>query len=256
MQEAEPLGPSLRVHRRDAGDVAAWSIEAGNQTSLHRIGTAAVNDRDRCSCSLRRGCCRRAAGRSDDRHPAADQIDHQFRQPIKFIARPTVFDRHVLAFDVAGFAQAFAECCHEVSARLRRTSIEISDHRHRRLLRARRERPRGHRPAEERDEFTPYHCLTPPVLPTERIAHLRRQEAAAVRDFKPAYVGSGSGPTKLTVSITSPLYPRKRTLEWVKQDQDDPPVCRRRCSQYRRTLSLSWNSRPEPRSITPSFVRS
>jgi hypothetical protein len=66
----------------------------------------------------------------------------------------------------------------------------------------------------------------------------------------------GSGPTKLTVSITSPLYPRKRTLEWVKQDQDDPPVCRRRCSQYRRTLSSSWNRRPEPRSITPSFVRS
>src|SRR5262249_2278840 len=35
--------------------------------------------------------------------------------------------------------------------------------------------------AEKRDEFTPYHCLTPPVLPTERIAHLRRQEAAALR---------------------------------------------------------------------------
>src|SRR5215472_4888846 len=49
----------------------------------------------------------------------------------------------------------------------------------------------------------------------------------------------GSGPTRLTVSITSPLYPRKRTLEWVKQDQDDPPVCRRRCPQYRRTLSSS-----------------
>src|SRR5262249_56177169 len=52
------------------------------------------------------------------------------------------------------------------------------------------------------------------------------------------------------------LCPRKRTLELVKLDQDDPPVCRRRCSQYRRTLSSSWNRRPEPRSMTPSFVRS
>jgi hypothetical protein len=30
----------------------------------------------------------------------------------------------------------------------------------------------------------------------------------------------------------------------------------RRCSQYRRTLSASWNRRPEPRSTTPSFIRS
>jgi hypothetical protein len=40
------------------------------------------------------------------------------------------------------------------------------------LLRARRERPRGCRAAEQRDEFAPFHCPMPPVLPTERIAHL------------------------------------------------------------------------------------
>jgi hypothetical protein len=71
-----------------------------------------------------------------------------------------------------------------------------------------------------------------------------RQETTALRDFNLAYVACGSGPTKLTVSITSPLYPRKRTLELVKQDQDDPPVGRRRCSQYRRTLSSSYMKVP------------
>src|SRR5262249_11179305 len=39
------------------------------------------------------------------------------------------------------------------------------------LLRPRRERPRG-RAAEQRDEVAPPHCPMPPVLPTERIAHL------------------------------------------------------------------------------------
>src|SRR5262249_9879783 len=40
------------------------------------------------------------------------------------------------------------------------------------LLRARREGPRGSRAAEQRDELPPFHCPMPPVLPTERIAHL------------------------------------------------------------------------------------
>src|SRR4029077_1051342 len=39
------------------------------------------------------------------------------------------------------------------------------------VLRARRDRQRR-RAAEERDELAPFHCPIPPVLPTERIAHL------------------------------------------------------------------------------------
>jgi hypothetical protein len=39
------------------------------------------------------------------------------------------------------------------------------------LLRPRRERPRG-RAAEQRYELAASHCPMPPVLPTERIAHL------------------------------------------------------------------------------------
>ena len=40
------------------------------------------------------------------------------------------------------------------------------------LLRARRERPRRRAAAEQRDEVAASHCPMPPVLPTERIAHL------------------------------------------------------------------------------------
>src|SRR5262249_15999221 len=72
-----------------------------------------------------------------------------------------------------------------------RLPTNATTHLHRRLLRARRERP-SCRAAEQRDEFTPYHCLTPPMLPTERIAHLRRLETAAVPDFKSA-LGNSAG---------------------------------------------------------------
>ena len=38
-------------------------------------------------------------------------------------------------------------------------AVEKPDHRHRRLLRTRRERPRGRRAANKRDELAPPHCL-------------------------------------------------------------------------------------------------
>jgi hypothetical protein len=41
-----------------------------------------------------------------------------------------------------------------------------------RLLRARRERTSGSRGAEQRYQIAASHCPMPPVLPTERIAHL------------------------------------------------------------------------------------
>ena len=63
----------------------------------------------------------------------------------------------------------------------------------RRRLRARRKRPRR-RAADERDEVAPFHCPMPPVLPTERIAHLGPAGGAALRDFDPAYVADGSHP--------------------------------------------------------------
>src|SRR5262245_13108971 len=69
---------------------------------------------------------------------------------------------HVLAFDiVAGLLQAQMR-----SRFVRRPAAEEPDHRHRRLLRARRERP-NRRAVEQRDELAPFHYPMPPVLRTE-----------------------------------------------------------------------------------------
>ena len=85
----------------------------------------------------------------------ASQLGSQTRHPVSLILRPAVFDRSVLAVDVTGLLEALEERREEGRITLRRRAVEESDHRHRRLLRPCHERPRCHRPAEQRDELTP-----------------------------------------------------------------------------------------------------
>jgi hypothetical protein len=53
------------------------------------------------------------------------------------------FDRHVPTLDIAVFSQTLPKRGQEVCILLGRPSVKKADHRHRRLLRACRERPRG-----------------------------------------------------------------------------------------------------------------
>ena len=101
---------------------------------------------------LGRQCCGICAG-YDDGHLAIDEISRKRRQSIRLIFRPTVLDGYILAFDIVGFLQPAMETG-DLTVQLRcRTDVEKTDHRHRRLLRARRKRPRCRRTAEQRDEL-------------------------------------------------------------------------------------------------------
>jgi hypothetical protein len=53
----------------------------------------------------------------------------------------------------ACLVQALSKCGHEFLTVIERSAAQNSDHRQRRLLRVRRERPRRRRAAEERDEL-------------------------------------------------------------------------------------------------------
>src|SRR5262249_8395720 len=96
----------------------------------------------------------------DHGHSTLHQIAHQFRQPSVIIVGEAEFDRHIAAFDEACFVQAFAERGHNTCTQLRRTGIYKSNHRQRRLLRARCERPCCCRAAKQRDELAPLHSIT------------------------------------------------------------------------------------------------
>src|SRR5262249_46669608 len=98
--------------------------------------------------------------RSDHRHLTAHQIGCEVGQSVGLVLRPAILDRHILALDVAGFTKALAECG-QISCTIdRRRAAEDPDAGHRRLLRARCERPRRGRAADERDELPPLHSIT------------------------------------------------------------------------------------------------
>ena len=79
------------------------------------------------------------------------------------------------------------------------------------LLRARRERPRGRRAAEQRDELAAHGSSL--RLPDRSKQHYRRRRQMAERYFttEPADVRFGSKADMLHCNMSCPLYPRKRT---------------------------------------------
>src|SRR5262249_20677480 len=123
------------------------------------IGSCFKNDRDGFSRRLR---CqrRRSAARCNYCDLSTNEFSGQRRQAIVTAFSPTVLNREVLAVDQARFTQALPERSHAIGVGLRRAGTEEPNHRHRRLLRARRERPCDHRAAKQRDEFAPLHSIT------------------------------------------------------------------------------------------------
>src|SRR5712691_11636239 len=71
-----------------------------------------------------------------------------------------MFDCDVLAVDVAGFLQPLAERGFILVIVTSQPGGEVCDHRHRRLLRMRCERPSHRRAGEQRDELAPLHSIT------------------------------------------------------------------------------------------------
>ena len=92
-------------------------------------------------------------------HTLANQIGRKLRQSIELPVSPAKFERNVLAFDVSGLLEALAKSAQILREGYGRCGVQKSDHRHRRLLRARRERPCS-RAAEQRDELAPLHSIT------------------------------------------------------------------------------------------------
>src|SRR5262249_49061876 len=73
--------------------------------------------------------------------------------------RPAKRDHNIPSLDKSNFAQSLMKSSHYASGLTGRSAAEKADHRHR-LLRARCERPRGCRAAEQRDDLPPLHSIT------------------------------------------------------------------------------------------------
>src|SRR5262245_36526801 len=86
----------------DPRQIAARPIEARNKPELHGVRGDAEDDRDRRGCRLGCECRSGTSGRNDYRYLPANQFGRQLRQPLELTLGPAIFDRHVLALDIAG----------------------------------------------------------------------------------------------------------------------------------------------------------
>ena len=149
MQQFQPFRSKLAAQGSHAGETAAGLVEGRYQSHLDRIGGCVKGDRDRRACRLGG---QRGGGAASRNHvdPTLNQIGRQCRQSIVVAVAPAIFDGHIAPLHKTYRAQALAEPRQLVRHRLGRAAGQEPDHRHRRPLRAHRERPSRRRAAEER----------------------------------------------------------------------------------------------------------
>src|SRR5262249_31031122 len=117
-----------------------------------RVSADREHDRNARRCGFGGKWRRRALDCNDHSHPAANQVTGQCWQSVEATLGPAIFDRDVAALDIASFVETSPDGVKSAGFTVR--AAEQPDHRHRRLLSARRERPCD-RAAEQRDELAP-----------------------------------------------------------------------------------------------------
>src|SRR5262249_42699825 len=117
-----------------------------------------------------------------------------------------IVEGDVLAFEVTEIAQPVTE-----GVPVQRVVDDADARDLPRLLRARRERPRR-RTTEQRYELAASHCPMPPVLPTERIAHLGTADSCINPPGRNEMIGTT--PPK----FFSKEVPQKQATPFPRQD--------------------------------------
>src|SRR5262249_33134923 len=113
--------------------------------------------RGRSLCRERRW----VAGCDNDGHLSTDKVSGKSRQSFVMALGPVILDGGVLASDHTCFVQAAVKRTEDVCGIAKPPAAEETNHRHR-VLRARRQRPRG-RAAEQRDELAAVHVWLAPA---------------------------------------------------------------------------------------------
>ena len=185
-----------------ASQISTWPAKAGDETAstgsaplVKTMGIVAVASLRPAPRSVPPARSRRPDDAPDRRpFPAADRSGPP----------PTVLDRRRSGPRLKpALLKALAKRRYEMGVVCQPMLVQEANHRHRRLLRTRRKRPRGRRTAEKRDELAPSHCRPR----GSRQASYRRNIALEGDGRCPLWVKSRHVQRKKSC----PLYPRKRT---------------------------------------------
>jgi hypothetical protein len=99
-QQFQSLVRQFAGEKAHARDVATRPVKTGDEAQRNRVATGREDDGHRRGCGLGRE--RRNAVADDHGHWPVNQISHHGLQPVEAIFRRVIFDRYVLALDVAG----------------------------------------------------------------------------------------------------------------------------------------------------------
>src|SRR5438128_1106970 len=194
----------IDVLRGEARDISTGAREVGDDTDANRIANGTHHDRYRFRCLLRRQCSRSA--------PRDDQINRkcsQFGRHVGIAIIATLckarYQPQILAFDIAIVPQL----AREPLDRRQGLGGKDPDRPHvLALLRARRERPRGGRAAEQSDEIAPRdHSMTSSARASSVGGTSRPRAFAVLRLIANSYLvgcctGRSAGLAPLRISST------------------------------------------------------
>src|SRR5262249_11360604 len=127
-------------------------------------------------------------------------------------------------------AQAFSQRRDEVNAFARRSGMQKPDHRHRRLLRAHRERP-CRSAAEQRDELAPLHSITSSAVCRNGSGMVRPSAFAVLRLMTSSYLvgcwtGRSLGLTPLRIRSTYPAACRNMSASSGPYEINPPSLAK------------------------------
>src|SRR5262249_23752228 len=153
-------------------------------TKADRVGDVDKHDRNRTSFPLQCNChCARIC--EDHIGVQGDQLFREYLSAPRANSCEPIFEVNISAFRPSASFKAMPE---HRSARLRFWLIlfEVHEHAdapHVLLLRPRRERPRGRRAADKRDELAPLHSITSSAIASS-LSGMVRPSALAVLRFR------------------------------------------------------------------------
>src|SRR4029450_2848954 len=134
--------------------------EEGNGPIPKGVWSGEEYDGYRGGCRLGRESRHLSADGNNEGHLPMHERGRKRRQPVVLTICPAVVDHDVRTLDKASFVQSLANDGDRMRIGSGRTAAEESNHRQPTLLRARRQRPRGRRAAEQRDERAALHSIT------------------------------------------------------------------------------------------------
>src|SRR5262249_42664875 len=189
-QDFEAFGGEIGCQVRQAGDIAAWPCQGTDEPAADRVSRHREDDgNDRCGPLCRE--CWFGAICENQVDLAPDKLGREVGIALGASLAPAVLDRDGVTIDPAEFAQPLHTCIYPCALAYWPAAAEVPDSRRLAgLLRARRERPRCCRAADQRYECAPFHSIASSASPSSGSGTVSPSALAVLRLMTSVYLSA------------------------------------------------------------------